>query len=183
MNEAHKTATHPTIFHEVLNSDLPAEEKTDARLGDEAQLIVAAGLITTSWALTVGSFHIINDPTINQKLRDELKTAQSTSAAPLDWHKLEQLPYLNGCVHEAMRLAHGVVTRSPLLAPDTELKYGPWTIPRNTPVSMTSVDILMNEKLFPNPRAFVPERWINEPDLDRYFVPFGKGSRQCLGIK
>jgi cytochrome P450 len=48
---------------------------------------------------------------------------------------------------------------------------------------MTSVDILMNEDIFPNPTEFQPERWINRPDLDRYFVPFGKGSRQCLGIK
>lgn len=184
INEAHKNVKHPTIFHELLNSDLPAEEKSDARLGDEAQLIVAAGLITTSWALSVSSFHIINSPKICQKLRKELETAAgSTPTAPLDWHKLEQLPYLKGCVHEAVRLAHGVTTRSPRLAPDTELQYGSWIIPRNTPVSMTNVDILMNENIFPNPKAFVPERWINNPNLDRYFVGFGKGSRACLGLK
>lgn len=183
INEGHKNVEHPTIFHELLNSDLPTEEKSDARLGDEAQLIVAAGLITTSWALTVSSFHIINNPKILQKLREELETAGITPTVPLDWHKLEQLPYLNGCVHEAVRLAHGVTTRSPRLAPDTELKYGNWVIPRNTPVSMTSVDILMNETIFPNPKTFIPERWIDNPNLDRYFVGFGKGSRACLGIK
>jgi cytochrome P450 len=183
VNEAHKDVKHPTIFHELLNSDLPTEEKSDARLGDEAQLIVAAGLITTSWALSVSSFHIINNPQIYRKLCEELETAGLTRTAPLDWHKLEKLPYLNGCVHEAARLAHGVSTRSPRLAPDVELKYESWVIPRNTPVSMTNVDILMNEKIFPNARAFIPERWINRPDLDRYFVPFGKGSRACLGIK
>ena len=48
---------------------------------------------------------------------------------------------------------------------------------------MTNVDILMNETIFPNPRAFIPERWINRPNIDRYFIPFGKGSRACLGIK
>ena len=82
-----------------------------------------------------------------------------------------------------MRLAHGVVTRDPRLAPDTELQYGDWTIPRNTPVSMTTYDILMNEEIFPDPRKFIPERWIGHPELERYFVPFGKGTRQCLGIK
>ncbi|KAH6661569.1 cytochrome P450, partial [Halenospora varia] len=182
INEAHKNVNHPTIFHELLDSSLPAEEKSDARLGDEAQLIVAAGLITTSWALTVASFHIINNPEILQKLRQELQGLGSPTARS-DWHGLEKLPYLNGCVHEAMRLAHGVTTRSPRLAPDIDLRYRDWVIPRNTPVSMTSVDILMNETIFHNPKAFIPERWINKPDLDRYFVPFGKGSRACLGIK
>ena len=182
VNDGHKKVKHLTIFHELLNSDLPEEEKSDARLGDEAQLIVAAGLITTFWALSVASFHIASNPNIYQKLREELKGAVS-STSTLDWHKLEQLPYLNGCVHEGVRLAHGIATRSPRLAPDTELKYGEWVIPRNTPVSMTAVDILMNESIFPDPKIFKPERWIGRPDLDRYFVPFGKGSRACAGVK
>ncbi|KAK2738258.1 hypothetical protein FQN57_007121 [Myotisia sp. PD_48] len=182
VNDGYKFSKHRTIFHEVLNSDLPDEEKTNARLGDEAQLIVAAGLITTSRALSVASFHIINHPRILQKLRHELTRSNSTVTANMDWQKLEQLPYLNGCVHEAIRLAHGVTTRSPRLAPDQELKYGDWVIPRNTPVSMTAIDVLMNPELYPNPEQFIPERWINNPGLERYFVPFGKGSRQCIGF-
>jgi cytochrome P450 len=182
-NEAYKHVKHSTIFHELLNSDLPEEEKSDARLGDEAQLIVAAGLITTSWALTVASFYLINNPDILYKLRKELAAAGSTSRSPLDWHKLERLPYLNGCIHEAIRLAHGIVTRDPRIAPDQELKYNEWSIPAGTPVSMTNVDILMNPSIFPDPKTFLPERWIKHPELERYFVPFGKGSRSCAGIK
>lgn len=128
-NEFHKQVEHSTIFHELLNSDLPEEEKSDARLGDEAQLIVAAGLITTSWALSVACFHLTNDPKIAQKLSRELK-AVHVSLSQLDWHKLEQLPFLHGCVHEAVRLSHGITTRNPRLAPDTELQYGQWIIPR-----------------------------------------------------
>ena len=182
INDGHKIASHPTILHELLNSELPPEEKSDSRLGDEAQLVVAAGLVTTSWALTVGSFHIAQNPEILDKLRREL-ASEASPASMLDWHKLEKLPYLNGCVHEAIRLSYGVTTRLPRLSPDTELAYGKWTIPRNTPVSMTAVHILMNEKIFPNPGSFVPERWQGNPTLERYFVPFGKGTRACLGIK
>lgn len=178
----HKQADHPTIFHELLYSDLPEEEKTDARLGDEAQLIVAAGLITTSWALSVASFHIINNPAVLARLRRELLSATSV-INNADLHELEKLPYLQGCVKEGIRLAHGITTRNPRLVPDVDLKYGEWVIPRNTPVSMTNVDILMNEEIYPEPTEFKPERWIDNPQLDRYFVPFGRGSRMCLGIK
>jgi cytochrome P450 len=184
-NEAHKNATHPTIFHELLlNQSIPPEEKTDLRLGDEALVLVSAGLSTTAGALTVASFHISNNPRILQKLHAELKAAQSVSNAPLDRHKLEQLPYLNGCVHEGIRLSGGGVgVRLTRLAPDTALQYGDWTIPRNTPVSMTNIDVLMTESIFHNPNDFLPERWINDKELERFFVPFGKGSRSCLGIK
>lgn len=179
-NEDHKSASHPTIFHELLNNpELPDEEKSDARLGDEAQLIIAAGLITTSWALSVGSYHLAANPAIASRLREELRGVEE----PYEWRRLERLPFLNGVVRESMRLAHGIVTRDPRLVPDTELQYGDWTIPRNTAVSMSTYHILMNEDVFPDPKAFIPERWIGHPELERYFVPFGKGTRQCLGIK
>ena len=178
-NTNYKDITHPTIFHELLNSDLPEEEKRDARLGDEAQLIIAAGLITTSWALTVASFHLIKNPSAVARIREEVRGVEK----PWDWRKLEKLPFLNASVHEAIRLSHGITTRDPRLAPDEEIKYGDWAIPKNTPVSMTTVDVLMNKDIFPEPKKFVPERWLENPDLMRYFVPFGKGSRQCLGIK
>ncbi|KAF2094144.1 putative benzoate 4-monooxygenase cytochrome P450 [Rhizodiscina lignyota] len=183
INEGHKAVTHPTIFHELLNSDLPESEKSDTRLGDEAQLIVAAGLITTSRALSVASYHITANPSVASKLRKEIEASgMNDDLSKLDWHKLENLPYLHGCVREAVRLAHGISTRNPRLALDTELRYGDYVIARNTPVSMTNVDILMNEDIFPDPREFRPERWTGHPELDKYFVPFGKGTRQCLGL-
>lgn len=57
-----------------------------------------------------------------------------------------------------------------------------WTIPPNTPVGMTSVLIHQDESVFPDAHSFEPERWIDNPRLDRYLVSFSKGSRQCLGI-
>ncbi|KAE8548914.1 hypothetical protein EYB25_009297 [Talaromyces marneffei] len=181
LNNQHQDTKHATIFHELLNSNLPEEEKSNARLGHEAQLIVAAGLITTSWALAVASFHIISNPDVSRNLRREL-TSANFSVENADWHDLERLPYLHGCVREGIRLAHGVTTRNPRLTPDNDLKYDDWVIPRNTPVSMTNVDILMNKDIYPDPEKFTPERWINNQGLDHYFVPFGRGSRMCLGV-
>jgi cytochrome P450 len=159
INESHKMVQHPTIFQELIDSDLPPQEKSDQRLGDEARLIIAAGLVTTSWAFAVSSFHIINDPEIFLKLRKELQVAiPDRKLTPVDWLQLEKLPYLNGCVHEALRPSYGVTTRSPRLQPEGEIKYKHWNIPRNTPVSMTNVDICHDEDIFPDSNFFVPER-------------------------
>ncbi|KAJ4393437.1 hypothetical protein N0V93_002647 [Gnomoniopsis smithogilvyi] len=177
-----KSTLHPTIFKELLvNEELPPAEKTNTRLGDEAQLIIAAGLVTTSWALAIATFHLSRDKSIVVRLREELR--DSGLARPFDWTHLVHLPYLNGIVHEAIRLSHGTATRHPRRAPDTDLMYKEWKIPRNTPVSMTTIDVMMDAEIFREPEDFKPERWLeNETELERYFVPFGKGSRQCLGI-
>jgi cytochrome P450 len=47
---------------------------------------------------------------------------------------------------------------------------------------MTCALIHHDETIFPDSRAFKPERWLSNPHLDRYLVSFSKGSRQCIGI-
>jgi cytochrome P450 len=44
-----------------------------------------------------------------------------------------------------------------------------------------------NPEFFPDPEEFRPERWIDvemqQPTMKHRLVPFGKGTRQCLGQK
>lgn len=51
-----------------------------------------------------------------------------------------------------------------------------------TPVSMSAMLTHDNPTLFPNPRTFDPERFIEHPQLKRYLTPFSRGSRQCAGL-
>lgn len=91
-------------------------------------------------------------------------------------------------VQEAIRLSYGVASRLQRVSPENPLQFRDssngkeWSIPPNTPVGMTSALIHQDESIFPNATSFVPERWVENPRLDRYLVSFSKGSRQCLGI-
>lgn len=179
----------PTVFRELIaDPELPASEKELRRLQDEAQLVVAAGITTVGWALSVGAFHILNDQAVFRKLRSELEEAIPDVSKVLHWPDLEKLPYLTGCIKEAIRLSYPVSTRNPRLL-SKPLVYNDWVIPPRTPVSMTIVDVNDDEDIFPEHEKFKPERWIDPPKtkdgsaLDRYFVCFQKGTRSCLGVK
>jgi cytochrome P450 len=42
-----------------------------------------------------------------------------------------------------------------------------------------------NPEIFPDPMKYDPERWMDQVDvrrLDHHMVPFGRGSRQCVGM-
>lgn len=99
-NEQAKLASHDTIFAELLNSKLPAHELSETRLQNEAVSVIGAGFETTRWALTVSSYHILANPAISQRLRQELIDAIPDPENIPPWAELQALPYLSACIEE-----------------------------------------------------------------------------------
>jgi len=194
-NQNHKSASHPTIFHSILDSDLPPQEKELRRLSQEGQTIVGAGTETTAWAMSVITYHVLANPTVMRQLQEEIRGVMSEEKATCN--QLEKLPYFSAVISEGLRLSYGVTTHLQRVSPDQVLKFQDWDIPpgvsfpahfeyklmpSQTPVGMTSVLIHLNPIVFPSPHEFKPERWLENPRLSRYLVSFSKGSRQCLGM-
>lgn len=84
-----------------------------------------------------------------------------------------------------LSLSFGVMRRLPRCSPDVALKYKQWTIPKNTPVGMGAYMMYTDPEVYPEPFKFIPERWLGnyDPKMNRNWVPFTRGSRNCLGIK
>ncbi|KAK8022282.1 Cytochrome P450 monooxygenase [Apiospora rasikravindrae] len=185
-NEAGKRA-EGSIFQTVLDSDLPAQEKSAERLEAEAQVVLAAGTETTAKSLAMIAFHLNEDAGKLQRLRDEIATAGPEADGSYSLAKLEKLPYLTACIMEGVRMMSGVTTRLPRVAHEP-LQYRDWSIPPGTPVSQMNYVVNNDPDLFPRPLEFRPERWVDAPEradgrrLDRYMVSFMRGSRSCIGI-
>ncbi|KAF2650213.1 cytochrome P450 [Lophiostoma macrostomum CBS 122681] len=184
-NTKDKNATQAkTIFHTLLESDLPESEKTSERLADEAILLIGAGTHTGSWCLTVLAFHLLSKPELLRRLKDELKSVMPTPSTKPTLQELEKLPLLTGVLKEGLRLGYGASVRSARIAPDTLVKCGDWVIPAGTPASTAIPITSHDETIFPDSASFHPDRWVGDDakHLDKYLVAFSKGSRSCLGI-
>jgi cytochrome P450 len=169
----------------MLNSSLPPAEKRLERLVDESEGVVAAGSITTAHVLRTTSFHLLANPGILHKLKTELTSAIPNSGTLIPLQQLEQLPYLSAVVSEGLRISDGASSRLPRVSPDSPIVFREWKIPPGTPMSMTSMFIHKNSRIFPEPHEFRPDRWLQgnpRERLDRYLVPFSKGTRACLGM-
>ena len=84
-----------TIFRDLLNSNLPAEEKSIERMWHEGQLFNIAGSETTSWALANCTFYLLSNPEMLKRVQDELKTViPDGSIDDIAVSELEALPYL-----------------------------------------------------------------------------------------
>ena len=198
-----------TVFGSLLASELPPPEKSLQRMTEEGFSLFAAGTETVSWALTVITYHLLNQPALLSKLTAEVDQAieddNNDSAEPgqiPSWAALEKRPYLRAVIHEGLRLSYGLASRTSRIATGEDLLYcGVWTpkgsrtskkvehvIPRGYAVGMSSVITHHDESVFPDSHSFVPERWLDEKgqhrkQLDRALLAFSKGSRSCVGIK
>jgi cytochrome P450 len=182
MNSGASKEKEQNIFREVINGDLPDEEKSLPRLVDEGQTMIAAGQETSSFFLQQASYFILANPNVHAQLKAEVREAIPNPASIPSLARLEELPYLHAVVQEVHRFSHGVVGRLERVSPDKPIQYQDWIIPPGTPVSMTSLLQHRDPSKFPDPSRFDPGRWLNNRQLEKYLVPFSKGTRQCMGI-
>ncbi|KAG6991450.1 cytochrome P450 monooxygenase [Physcia stellaris] len=122
-----------SIMLSYIYNSLPPEEKTAQHLHDTTNMLLAAGFETTGFTLT---------------------TATVIMAHPI------QAPYLSAVIKESLRLSLGAITRLPRVNKHKDMRYGSWVIPKGTAVSMSHTCMHYNEDVFPDPKAFRPERWL-----------------------
>lgn len=83
----------PTLFHAIERSTLPPQEKNAARLQQEGATMLFAGSETTARLLAHTIFHILDNPDILKKLKEEVLQAVDDHKIP-DLKILEKLPWL-----------------------------------------------------------------------------------------
>ncbi|KAK4500276.1 hypothetical protein PRZ48_008465 [Zasmidium cellare] len=180
MSNPEKETSNPTIFHEFLNSpDLPISDRNLTHFTEEAQNLIGAGQTTTAHHLNTTMFHILSNPEILARLQQELRTAMPDPNTLPPLHDLEKLEYLTAVTNEGHRISPGNIHRLARTSP-SPISYATYTIPQNTPISMSILATHHNTSLFPSPQTFDPSRFLNY-DLKHYLVPYGRGTRNCIG--
>ncbi|KAJ9624370.1 hypothetical protein H2204_010823 [Knufia peltigerae] len=191
-----KYQSQTTIFHAILQGDLPEREKSPDRLWQDGQVVVIAGTLTTAAALSEITFHLLRQPEELRTLKEELVNAIPEPTTLPDVAKLEQLPYLTATIKEGLRLSSGISTRLQRIATDETLIYTvrkeaddknstvekQYVLRPGIPLSMTGLLIHHSPTYFEDPMEFRPQRWISNPSLDDFLVPFSRGTRACVGM-
>ncbi|VVA27939.1 PREDICTED: trans-cinnamate [Prunus dulcis] len=150
--------------------------------------INVAAIETTLWSMEWAIAELVNHPTIQSKIRDEISIVHK--GAPVTESNLHELPYLQATVKETLRLH----TPIPLLVPHMNLeeaKLGGYIIPKESKVVVNAWWLANNPAWWKDPEEFRPERFLDEEcgteavaggKVDFRYLPFGMGRRSCPGI-
>lgn len=171
------------VAGDVLDMMLAASDD-DVRLSpqevlDNCMLLFAAGFDTSASALTWWIGLMATHPEAMAQLRGEVDAAY---ADRMDLAGIARLPLLNATIKEAMRIyppSTALFTR----VARRDLTIAGTFVRKGTLVAAPIWQMHRNERYFPDPEVFRPERFLPDaPPIPRgAFMPFGAGPRFCLG--
>ncbi|KAH7101274.1 high nitrogen upregulated cytochrome P450 monooxygenase 2 [Auriculariales sp. MPI-PUGE-AT-0066] len=188
-----RTSTTIDLWHylghedEKLQSDLKLQPLNFPNLAQEAVLTVIAGSDTSTTAMCSMMFFLLAHPHCYERALAELDSVAEHGHEP--WFSSEahtQLPYLNACLDEALRLLPVVPVNGPRAVPvgSGGIRIGEHFFPEGTEIYVSPYVFHSDERYFsPRTSEYCPERWI-EPGWNttrEAFIPFSAGPTQCVG--
>ncbi len=150
----------------------------DSEIRDAVLTILIAGHETTAIALAWALERIVPRPDVMARITEELR--QVTGGGPPHPEHLSRLEYLDAAIRESCgcrTILPFVVrkTKAPFVAGGREYPPGVLLAPCNHLVHLDA-------ELYPEPRRFRPERFLERKYAAHEWFPFGGGNRVCLGM-
>lgn len=157
--------------------DEAGEPMNDEELRDELMTLLFAGHETTSTALAWALYWIHYLPEVKEKLLQELATLDDSGDPML----IAKLPYLNAVCCETLRIYPVVLFTFARIVKET-IQIMDYEFPPGTLLSPCIYLTHHREDLYPQPKQFKPERFLERQYSPYEFFPFGGGNRRCLGM-
>jgi len=193
----------------LLKSNVSKDVPVNMRLGDDELLdqintFLFAGSDTTALALTWALYHLAEEPHIQERLRGELLAAEAThGSACTRWLVIEELPFLENVVREALRLVPPVHSTLRVAMRDAVIPLGSpmrtrsgeerWKVRIrkgqmiHVPIEGANVEIgvwgLDAWDFNPDRWDHLPEAALRQPGVYSHLMTFSTGPRACLGQK
>lgn len=173
--------------HKELGQSNAKKELTDDDIVSQCFLFFAAGFDTTSSVLSFISYELALNPDAQEELFKECaEIERQLSGKPLPYDVLQRMKYMDQVVSEGLRLWPPAMFTDRLCNKDYEYNDGnkKVVIPKDTQIWIPIYGLHMDEKYYPSPEKFQPERFSDDNKgtlVPGTYMPFGVGPRNCIG--
>ncbi len=148
---------------------------SNEEIQDELMTMLFAGHETTASSLAWSFYWLHRLPEVGQKCQAELDSLADNCS----FTEIAKLPYLSAVVSETLRLNPVVAfvgrkLKQPFELMGYEFEPGTTLLPS---IYLTH----QREDIYPEPKKFKPERFMEKQFSPYEYLPFGGGNRRCLG--
>ncbi|MEL7084864.1 MAG: cytochrome P450 [Cyanobacteria bacterium P01_A01_bin.3] len=176
-------AASPTQSLLQWMKEYSSDDFTEQQLRDYCAGIYPGGAVSVPSAI-VNALHLLwqhpDQMMVLQQALDDLMVA------PLTYDRLNNCLPLEQVMRETLRLFPAVPFFTRNVRPDKSIQLGDYEIPANTQLFINNWFLHRHSSHWDTPEAFKPERWDRatieaNPFGSRYYFPFGRGKRACIG--
>jgi unspecific monooxygenase len=166
---------------DILSLLMSATDETgnglsDGELRDELLTLLFAGHETTAIAMAWSLYWTHYLPQVREKLLQELSDLGS-NASPVE---IAKLPYLTAVCQESLRI-YPVMMLTLARKVEKPVELMGYHLEPGTVLAGCIYLIHQREDIYPDPKQFKPERFLKKQFSPYEFIPFGGGSRRCIG--
>ncbi len=155
--------------------DEDGQPMRDEEIRDELMTMLFAGHETTASTLAWSFYWLHRLPEVGRKCQTELNSLSENA----EFTTIAKLPYLSAVVSETLRLNPVVVFVGRQLKEPFELMG--YQFEPGTSLFPSIYLTHQREDIYPEPKKFKPERFLERQFSPYEFIPFGGGNRRCLG--
>ncbi|ACK65747.1 cytochrome P450 [Rippkaea orientalis PCC 8801] len=169
--------SYSDILSLLMNAkDEQREAMSDEELHDEILGLLFAGHETSAAGLTWAIYQLYKCSNVRKKLLQEIDTLGNNFEVKM----IVNLPYLSAVCNETLRMYPPLPKTITRIANQSVNLMG-YNLPMGTPVNGSIYLCHHREDLYPNPQEFRPERFLERKFSPYEFIPFGGGTRSCIG--
>ncbi|KAK3352199.1 cytochrome P450 [Lasiosphaeria hispida] len=180
---------------DLMASLIQGHLKDPQRFREGDVFAVAHGAIfagSDSTASTMQSFfwHILDSTPSYAKIITEIEAAVTDGTVPpagnISWTEAQNLPYIQACLKEAMRVRPAVGLNITRLVPPEGAELDGEFFPGGVSIAANGWVLHRDTEVFgEDADVFRPERWLEDEErarkMERYMFQFGGGSHLCIG--
>lgn len=181
-----ENVTEPSNRSDFISLSLLSNLFTTEQLVNQIMTLLGSGNDTTSASFSWAIYALAQHPTIQSRLRNEIRSCIPTNTTDADISEtvIDGLPYLRATVSEAFRFFPTIPTMFKVAALDTTI-LGQF-IAKGTAIAISPMAINFNRELWgEDAEKFKPERWLEAncgiTNNNYAFMSFSHGPRSCIG--
>jgi cytochrome P450 len=139
---------------------------SEQEVRDELLTLLVAGHETTATTLAWAFERLVREPSVLARLVEEVDAGEEA--------------YVTATIQETLRDRPVLPNAAPRLVVK-EVTVGDWTYSPGCTLVANSYLIHHDPEIYPDPRAFRPDRFLDQAPGTYTWIPFGGGRRRCLG--
>ncbi|KAK3956653.1 cytochrome P450 [Pseudoneurospora amorphoporcata] len=152
---------------------------------------IFAGSDSTASTMQSFFYHVLSSASTYQSILHEIQAAVASGVIPatgnLTWNQAQNLPYLQACLKEAMRVRPAVGLNITRLVPPEGAELDGHFFPGGTSIAVNGWVLHRDKTTFgQDADEWRPERWLENGEeearrMERFMFQFGGGSHLCIG--